>query len=665
MKNQFNVLLSPIEIGTCMIKNRILQCPMDPGPIVNEDREFDYRAANILQERAKGGVGLLITGSIYVLNPDWSSFADHRDVFLEPASKMCEKIHSYGAKIFGQLTIGVGRCTLLTPENVDKVDKSKLVSPADGLPNAWMPHIKHNGVSKEWINNLLKYFSDSAKLLKDAGFDGVEVHALHEGYLLDQFAIANLNHRTDEYGGSLDNRLRLAKELLEAARSQCGEDYPVIMRMSIESKMKGLNQGALPGDEYEEYGRNRQEAREIAIKLQEMGYDAIDADNGSNEAWYWSHPPVYMDHLCNLDDVAYVKEVVDIPVYCAGKMDDPVQIAKAVEEGKISGVGVGRALLSDSEYVNKIRDGKLEDIRPCIACNSGCFRIIFQESLTCAINPRVGMEDENNYGKSPKPTKVMVIGGGIGGMEVARICAMRGHTVDLFEAGDRLGGVFNAAAAPKCKNSDKKLIEWYERQMEHENITVHLNSLVTAQMPNVGEYEHIFTASGSTERVLPIPTSEKMDVRTAIDTLNNPGNVGKKVVVVGGGLTGCEIAMELSRMGSDVEIVEMLGDVLQVKGLNTVNSMMLRAILDRQHVRIHTDTKLTQITDNGIIAVLGDKKLHIKADTVVVAAGYISNHVLYDSLIKLHDNVYNIGDSRCVGNLLTVVEDAYNVAMSI
>ena len=664
MEKRIEALFQPIKIGTCEIKNRIVQCPMDPGPIVDSDRKFDYRARNILEERARGGVGLLITGSIYVLTPEWDSFADYRDVFLGPATEMCKNIHQYGAKVFGQLTIGVGRCQFLTPENVKDIDRSRLVAPSDGVPNAWMPEIKLSGVSKDWIGHLLQCFRDSAKLLKDAGFDGIEVHALHEGYLLDQFAIEKFNHRTDEYGGTLENRLRLAKELLQAVKDSCGEKFPTIMRMSMESKMKGLNDGALPGERYEEYGRCREESREIAVLLEKMGYDAIDADNGSNDAWYWSHPPVYMPHLCNLEDVAFVKQAVRIPMFCAGKMDDPYRIAKAIEQGKIDCASIGRTLLAEPDWPNKVKEGRMEEIRPCISCQSGCFRIVFGQSMTCAINPRLGMANERDFGKSDRPGRIAIVGGGIGGMESARICSLRGHKVDLFEKDSKLGGVFNAAAMPACKAFDRKLLAWYEHEMERCGIMIHLNTTISAAELAAKGYDRVIAATGSKERRLPIPMDVEADMRTAIEALCSLDTVGKRAVIVGGGLTGCEIAYELALNGRKVSVVEMLPDILQTPFLNPANSMMLRNLLTYYKVNLYKNSKVVSIGKEGVCIESKGKQTEIPTDTVVIAAGYVPNHTLFDELIKLGVNAYNIGDSREVGNLLSVVENAYDCAMS-
>ncbi len=664
MDKRLEALFQPIKVGTCEIKNRIVQCPMDPGPIIDENRKFDDRAKNILEERARGGVGLLITGSIYVLTPEWESFADYRDVFLKPAKELCNNVHKYGAKIFGQLTIGVGRCQFLTPETVAEVDHDRLIAPSNGIPNAWMPEIKHHSVSKGWIQRLVRCFGDCAKLLKDAGFDGIEVHALHEGYLLDQFAIERFNNRTDEYGGSLENRLRLAKELLRAVKDACGEDFPTIMRMSMESKMKGLNDGALPGERYEEYGRCRDESREIAVLLAQMGYDAIDADNGSNDAWYWSHPPVYMPHLCNLEDVAYVKQAVNIPMFCAGKMDDPYRIAQAIEQGKIDCASIGRTLLAEPDWPNKVREGKLDEIRPCISCHSGCFRIVFGQSMTCALNPRLGMADECDFGKSGKPVKVAVIGGGIGGMEAARICSLRGHAVDLFERDSRLGGVFNAASAPECKAFDRKLLQWYEHEMQRCGVKIHLNTCISATDLKDSGYDRVIMATGSREKTLPIPIDAAADVRTAIEALNHLDTVGERAVVVGGGLTGCEIAYELALRGKAVSVVEMLPDILQTPFLNPANSMMLRNLLKHHAVTLYKNSKIVSAGKNNVCIEEDGAVKELPADTVIIAAGYRPDCALYEELSAQGIKADNIGDSREVGNLLSVIEDAYHCAMS-
>ena len=654
----FEALFRPIMIGDCEIKNRILQCAMDPGPFVTPDGRFEYRTKNLLETRAKGGVGVIVTGCTYVEKGINGFFSDDEDIFLEPASEMAENIHSFGCKLFGQISAGVGR-NLIT--NMGPVDSDMLIAPSGNTPNFFDPAIRHREISKERIRHIIVGFEKTAALMKKAGFDGVEVHALHEGYMLDEFAIASINRREDEYGGSLDNRLRLAGELLDAVKRVCGKGFPVTIRFSVESKMKGYNSGALPGEIYDEFGRDINEAVEVAKKLEKMGYDGLNADNGSYDAWYWAHPPVYMPHMCNLPDAASIKSAVSIPVFCAGRMDDPYGAAKAVEDGRIDGIAIGRALLADPEFPNKLMNGEPDDIRPCIACHSGCLRTFLGEPMTCALNPDVGNGNEEKYEKTRNPLKIAVIGGGIGGMEFARVCALEGHNVDLFEKSDRLGGVFNAAAAPDFKEADKRLIVWYNSQMEKCGVNVTLNREIR-KADELAEYDLTAAATGALPKSLHIKGIDGKNLISATDALLENRSAGKTVSVIGGGLTGCEIAYWLAKKGRRVNVIEFLPDILSVRGLCRSNSSMLRDLLRRYNVRILTNTSVESIDEKGVTVKNETGTEKLECETVIIATGYTPNDVMYEKLSGAGIRCLKIGDAAEVGNLLLVIKGARTAA---
>ncbi|MCF0230666.1 MAG: NAD(P)-binding protein, partial [Parasporobacterium sp.] len=343
-------------------------------------------------------------------------------------------------------------------------DVSKVQFASSELPNVWNAARIHREMTVEEIKRIVEAMIDTAELAKKAGIDGVEIHAVHEGYLLDQFAISNTNHRTDEYGGSLKNRMRFATDVIRGIKERCGDDFPVAVRYGAVSKMKGFNQGALPMEAYEEFGRTLEESPAVARMLVDAGCDLLDVDNGSYDSWYWAHPPVYMPEACNLPEAQYIKSFVDVPVICAGRMENPDIAAKAIEHESIDAVGIARQFLADPEYTNKIMNGELDSIRPCIACHNGCLgSLLAGRGVSCALRPITMNEDRYNFAKADKPAKVMVVGGGIGGMEAARLLAKCGNDVSLYESTDRLGGAFIAAAAPSFKNAEKKLIAWYER----------------------------------------------------------------------------------------------------------------------------------------------------------------------------------------------------------
>ena len=501
------------------------------------------------------------------------------------------------------------------------------------------------------------------------GSAGVEVHAVHEGYLLDQFAIEFFNKRTDEYGGNFENRYRFAAEVVKAIKESCGNDFPVSLRYSVESKLKGFAEGLVPGDTSPELGRNMEESEKAAKYLQDAGYDMLNADNGTYDSWYWAHPPMYMPQNCNLEDVAHIKKFVDIPVVCAGRMEPDVAAA-AIAEGKIDGMGVARQFLADPAWITKIIEDRLEDIKPCICCHSGCFNFSSSkghyntQDLTdtmglarCAINAET-MQSKKHYIKPAKKIKnVAVIGGGIGGMESAIVLAKRGHKVTLYEKSGVLGGVFIAAASPSFKEKDRDLISWYRREITRYPITVKLNTEVT-DLSQIQADEYII-ATGSRANRIPIPGFNKGI--EACDFLLGKKEVGKNVTIIGGGLTGCEIAYELYLQGKKPTIVEMLDDLVCTPGICLANTSFLRDFFKTNRVPVYLETGVTEIQDDGVMVKDKDGNVFkIDADSVILSVGYKPAPVAPKA-----KNVHIIGDAAKVGNLRTVIWGAWDVCMKI
>jgi len=500
--------------------------------------------------------------------------------------------------------------------------------------------------------------------------DGVEVHAVHEGYLLDQFAIEFFNKRTDEYGGSFENRYRFAVEVVKAIKESCGADFPVSLRYSVESKLKGFRKGIVPGDNAKEMGRDMAESERAAKYLQDAGYDMLNADNGTYDSWYWAHPPMYMPQNCNLEDVAHIKQFVDIPVVCAGRME-PEAGARAVAEGKIDAMGVARQFLVDPEWITKLIEDRIEDIKPCICCHSGCFNFSSSkghyntQNLTdtmglarCALNAET-MQSKKHYIKpAGKRKNIAVIGGGIGGMEAALVLAKRGHKVTLYEKSDELGGVFIAAAAPSFKEKDRALIAWYKRELtKYPAIEVKLNAHVTDI--SAVSADEVIIATGSTPNRIPVPGIESGI--EAIDYLRGRKQVGEKVVIIGGGLTGCEIAYELYLQGKHPVIVEMQDDLITTKGVCLANTSYLRDFFEANQVSVHLETKLCEVKEDGVI--VADKngmQYQIEADSVILSTGYRPA-----PLADKGKHVHIIGDASKVGNLRTVIWGAWDVCMKL
>lgn len=678
--SNYEHLFSPVKIGKVEIPNRIALMPMGvfSPRLMNHDGSYTKEGADYYVERAKGGTGLIITGLVPLIPGSGPSIVNDPESYVRNQKYLADQIHKYGSKVFIQISALSGRSS---------------INPGDpapsALPNVWDPTQNNREMTVKEIHQYVKWFAIGAKAAKDAGIDGVEIHAVHEGYLLDQFTISAYNHRTDEYGGSLENRLRFPTEIVKAIKEVCGEDFPVSIRYSVESKTKAFNRGILPGEDAEEFGRNLEESRIVAKKLEEAGYDMLDCDNGSYDAWYWPHPPVYMPKHCNLKDVAEIKKCVNIPVICAGRFDEPDVADQAIAEGKIDMMGMGRPLLADPDMANKFKEGHEDDIRPCISCHFGCLARIFQidyekkatKDICCALNPRCANEDRYNIEKAPVKKKVAVVGGGIAGMEAARVSALRGHDVDLFEKKDHLGGVFVPAASFSFKENDRKLLKWYNKQIQDTSVNVHLNSEFTKE--DTANYDEIFVATGAHERKLSGEGLDDPNVRYAVDYLIHQNIKDQNVVVVGGGLTGCEIAYDLALKGNSVTIVEAMPTILNVEGLAAANYNMLRDIIDYYHINVLKNTTIKGYQDGKAIveetimntpnynerarqfSLNGVQKVirEIPADTVIISVGYQSDQNLYDEIKSEH--VHLLGDAIKPGNLMTAIWGAYKEALEL
>ncbi len=683
---KYEALFTPWKIGNVEIKNRIVMCPMGGTSLFGwfelTGCGFDKEAAKLFLERANNNVGLIIPGIAPLRDTFWGKWLWQNPKMFEELKEFMNEIHKTGAKLFIQLTAGMGRSWAITeligPLHKNKITRSiikpiidtshELACPSP-QPARWAPDIICPEMTKEQIHEIIEAFAKTAKLCKDAGVDGVEVHAVHEGYLLDQFAIEFFNKRTDEYGGSFENRYRFAAEVVKAIKESCGSDYPVSLRYSVESKMKGFCEGAMPGEEYTEVGRNMEESEKAAKYLQDAGYDMLNADNGTYDSWYWAHPPMYMPQNCNLDDVAHIKKFVDIPVVCAGRMEPDVG-SQAIADGKIDGVGVARQFLADPEWITKLIEDRLEDIKPCICCHSGCFNFSSTKGhyntqdlpdtmglARCAINPLTMQSKKYKIVPAKKKKNIAVVGGGIGGMEAAILLAKRGHKVTIYEKSDKLGGVFIAAAAPSFKEKDRDLIKWYIREVSKLPIEVKMNTTVT-DINTLGADE-VIIATGATAKRIPVKGADT--AIEAVDYLLGNKEVGEKVVIVGGGLTGCEIAYDLFLQGKKPVIVEMQDDLITTKGICLANTSFLRDCFKTNNVPVHLETGLKEIVDGGVIVKDKDgKEFKIEADNVIMSVGYNPAPIAQKA-----KHVHVIGDAKAVGNLRTVIWGAWDVAMKL
>ena len=682
----YNSLFTPMKIGNCEIKNRVVITAMEGTGIVENmfGPKFNEKCRDYYINLAKNDVGLLIPGMLPVYSMMMGKWTHKSPKEFEKAKPLIEELHTYGAKVFFQIGAGfAGRNYTLVDKLIPVAEKKVLkkvlnpivhlnemmVGPDDGTPMVWAPQLKTRGLTKEEIKAYVEGYAKTAKLCKDAGVDGVEVHAVHEGYLMDQFTTEYTNHRTDEYGGSFENRYRFATEVIKAIKKECGEDYPVMLRYSVTSKVIDFNVGAVPGEDFIEKGRDMDESIKAAKYLCEAGYDALDCDNGTYDSWYWAHPPVYMPLNCNLKEAVEIKKHVDVPVICAGKMQADTA-DKAISCNEIDGVGIARQFLCDPEYLTKLKEGREQEIRPCISCHNGCLPTGYyknsgvlmdtsakETSGVCALNPVTHHEKQYEIRKTEFPKKIAVIGGGIGGMEVARLCTMRGHSVELYEKTDKLGGVFVAAAAPSFKEKDKQLLAWYENEMKRLEIAIHMNTEVK-DLKDIEADEYVI-ATGAKAKTLPIKGIEhEID---AVDYLSGK-EVGENVAIIGGGLTGCEIAYDLALKGKKPLIVEMEKDVITAPGICMANSQMLRDLLRFYKVPVYLESTVKEIGKASLIIETPDGKKEVPIDSIILSVGYTPSPLVAEDK---NPNVHVIGDALKVGNLKTVIWGAYDLAFKL
>ena len=474
---KYKNLFTPVTIGSVTIKNRFAMAPMGPLGLADAQGGFNQRGIDYYTERAKGGTGLIITGVTFSdckvetqSMPNCPNSTFNPVHFIRTGREMTERVHAYGSKIFLMMSAGFGRVTI--PTNLGEFPP---VAPS-AIPHRWLDKICRP-LTVEEIHSIVKSFGDGAYNAMRAGFDGVEIHAVHEGYLLDQFAISMFNQRTDEYGGSLENRLRFAREVVEEIKSRCGKDFPVALRFSVKSMIKDWREGALPGEEFEEKGRDVEEGFAAARLLVEYGYDALDTDVGTYDAWWWNHPPMYQKKGLYRPYCRMVKEAVDVPVLCAGRMDNPDMALEALEKGECDIISLGGNLIPGGVPDFKEDDialadwyvQTLKDLRVPVYLNhevtkdeilAGDYDAVIL--ATGSVPKRFSLGDDARvYTASQVLLKekdcgdsAVIVGGGLVGCETALWLRQQGKKVTIVEALDKI----LAVNGPLC-HANKDMLE--------------------------------------------------------------------------------------------------------------------------------------------------------------------------------------------------------------
>ena len=697
MNPKYEALFTPWKVGNVEIKNRIVQCSMGGTSLFGwmEPSHLDKEAAYFLLNRAQDGVGLILPGMQCIKDAIGGRWLYQNEKMFKDLKVYMEEFHKTGAKLFVQLAAGMGRSMAITKPMIlllkhpllgkiasPVADLDYITASASATPNRWYDEIKSRPMTVKEIQDQVEAFAKTSKKLMEAGVDGVEIHAVHEGYLLDQFTISNMNYRTDEYGGSFENRYRFPVEIVQAIKRECGSDFPVSLRYSVVSKTKDWGKGAMPYEEdFKEFGRDMEESEKAVKYLEDAGYDMFNCDNGTYDAWYWAHPPQYMPDNCNLSYVEHIKNYTSKPVVCAGRMD-PVKAAEEIAAGKLDAVAIARQNLVDHEWIHKILEGREDEIKPCIRCHNGCFNMAkfagtpniqhLGDSLhlaRCALNPTTMQHNKYKIVPAKKPKKVAIIGGGIGGMECALVLKQRGHIPTVFEKSGELGGLFLTASAMTFKENDKELIRWYRREIEKSGIEVHLNTEVN-DLGTLRGYDDIIVATGSVPRTMPsIKGFEK--ALTFTQVLKEKHELGDKVLFIGGGQSSCEAAYDLLlNYGKHPIIVEYANDLVAAQATCLANTSYLRDAMEYHKVPVYLHSTVTEITDKGCTVknVQTGETFFVECDNVVNGIGFVPTPVggkTASRKVKGRETIHRVGDCVAIGNLRTVIWRAWDVCMKI
>jgi 2-enoate reductase len=656
--NNYPCLFQPGRIGSVEVKNRIVMAPMGTtGPLVGYGGTFSDRVITYYERRAKGETGLIITGLNLVsprLEPWEMDGVNPNIIFDSPWRvpnflQLTERVHDFGAKIFPQLTAGWGRVFPGTLAGQLARRGAQFVAASSG-PLFWKPEISARELTTEEVDGLVRAFGNAAVIAKQGGFDGIELHG-HEGYLMDQFTCALWNKRSDKYGGDLMGRMHFVLSIIRVIREAVGTDFPVIYRYGLEHRIPG--------------GRTADEGIEMAGILEQAGVAALHVDAGCYENWFWPHPPEYQPPGCMVDMAAMVKPHLTIPVITVGRLGYPDLANRILEEGKADFIALGRPLLADPDFAAKARKGEIEEIRPCIGCHECFARLRSRLSLSCAVNPQCGDEERLTVRPASVRKKVMVIGGGIAGMEAARVCALRGHEVILYEKSDCLGGSLHSAGKADFKQDIARLLAYQVDQVGNSRtITIRLKTDVNAETVEAQKPDVLFIAAGSA------PLCE-VDIRglrerrwvTAEDAYREDLPAGETACIVGGGSVGCETALYLAKQGWSVNLVETLDTV--AADLFEANRMMLLELLQQYRVNVLTGAQVREATAGAVLVSTPHGEKRFEADLLVLCIGRRPVNGLVRAVQGLAKEVYVVGDCAAPRKIKDAIWEAYKLAITV
>ena len=638
---RFKNLFSPFQIGKLELKNRIVMPPMATN-FAGEDGFVNERHIAYYLRRARGGVGYITFEHTGVLKQGRASpnmALIDSDQHIPPFKKLVEAVHKEDGKIVIQIN-HAGRQTSAS------ITGSPIVAPS-AIPCPVRMEMPKE-LSPEEIQKIIEAFGEAALRVKEAVADGVEIHMAH-GYLINQFLSPFSNKREDEYGGDADRRMRIALEVLRAVRNKVGGDFPVLCRLSA--------------DEYVDGGLKIDASKEIAKALERTGADALHVSACVAASGYLNHPPYYAEEGVFAHLAQGIKSVVGIPVISVGRIRTPELANRILEEKKADLISMGRALIADPELPAKALQGRMEEIIPCISCNR-CIQSIRKGALACAVNPETGREGIFKLKKTDRPKKIWIIGGGPAGMKAAEISALRGHQVTLYEQQERLGGRFLLAAIPPKKQILKDFIDQLERQLRKLPVKVAIGRPFTPASLRRGKPDAVIVATGAKPFFPPIDGIREVKTISVDDALSGSATLGKKILVIGGGGIGAEVADHLSEKGKEVTLIEMREGI----ALDLVGHLQhfLNKRLREKGVRILTSTKAIRFEKQGVWVEdpQGTKRLE-GFDSIVIALGSIPNDEPVESLKGKVSEVYVVGDASKPREVMEALVEGEEVALKI
>ena len=645
MSKLFPHVFAPGKIGTLTLKNRVVKAPQSSG-MSNMDGTVSERLVRYYRDQAAGGAGLIVVEYAYVDDIGAKSAHCHLGIsnneHIPGLAWLAENIKEMGAAAGIQIE-HCGRQKFLGTQPI-------CAPSALPWPKLWdqygvqsVPHV----LTIEEIQDIVHAFGDSALRAKEAGFELVEIHGAH-GYLLTNFFSPHTNHRTDLYGGSLENRMRIYVEIVRDVRKKVGPDFPVTIRLS--------------GTDYEPDGFPIEDTIELAKVLEREGIDAFHISGGDHHTMIHQVSPMAMSVCHNTWAAEAIKKVVSVPVIASGSITLPEYAEEIIASGKGDFVGLGRPLWADPEWPNKAAADHPEDIRPCIRCNEGCLERTFfhYKAITCALNPVVSREGELKITPAPVKKKAAVVGGGAAGMEAARVLKLRGHDVTVYEEKPENGGLLHEAAAPEFKADIRPFMKYQVTALEKLGVPVIREKADAAKLAG---YDVVICATGSLPIIPKIPGVEKPIAVDCLSAINGAKPVGKKVVVIGGGLVGTETALDLAENGHSVTLVEMLPKIM--KDVAVTDFLAYSERIAKTDMRVLTETRLEEVLDNG--ARVSSKKGEeiLEANTVILALGLKAEQGIYNELLAAGKEVYLAGDAVKAGKIFDAIHTAYRVAIRI